>query len=261
WSGQDRLCVNLTLFNRLPLHPDINGVIGDFTVLELFDHRTEHDTVIADTLRRVHGDLLRDIEHNLFDGVDFQRLLKTRQSMPINKIVAPVVLTSTLGAPADASMFELVLNDTYQGVDHAISQTPQVWLDNKAYETEEGFVAEWDYVEQLFDPAVLDAMHDSYCRLIEHLAELDWETATFPSLPVPADDLALIEAANATGEAPDRDDTLFGLYEAGLDESRRAAVAVVDAGTGRSHTYGELYDDSDRLARVLSTPGTLPDRT
>ncbi|MFD7305858.1 amino acid adenylation domain-containing protein, partial [Streptomyces pharetrae] len=261
WSGQDRLCVNLTLFNRLPLHPDINGVIGDFTALELFDHRTEHGTVIGETLRRVHGDLLRDIEHNLFDGVDFQRLLKTRQSMPINKIVAPVVLTSTLGAPADASMFELVLNDTYQGVDHAISQTPQVWLDNKAYETEEGFVAEWDYVEQLFDPAVLDAMHDSYCRLIEHLAELDWETATFPSLPVPADDLALIEAANATGEAPDRDDTLFGLYEAGLDDGRRVAVAVVDAGNGRSHTYGELYDDSDRLARVLSTPGTLPDRT
>ncbi|MFF1278010.1 amino acid adenylation domain-containing protein, partial [Streptomyces marokkonensis] len=261
WSGQDRLCVNLTLFNRLPLHPDINGVIGDFTVLELFDHRTEHHTVIADTLRRVHGDLLRDIEHSLFDGVDFQRLLKTRQSMPINKIVAPVVLTSTLGAPADASMFELVLNDTYQGVDHAISQTPQVWLDNKAYETEEGFVAEWDYVEQLFDPAVLDAMHDTYCRLIEDLAELDWETDTFPSLPVPADDLALIEAANATGEAPDREDTLFGLYEAGLDEGRRAAVAVVDAGTGRSHTYGELYDDSERLARLLSTSGTLPEGT
>ncbi|CAM5295154.1 D-alanine--D-alanyl carrier protein ligase [Streptomyces glaucescens] len=78
---------------------------------------------------------------------------------------------------------------------------------------------------------------------------------------MPADDLALIEAANATGEAPARDDTLFGLYEAGLDDGRRVAVAVVDAGTGRSHTYGELYDDSDRLARALSTPGTLPDRT
>ncbi|WP_436994183.1 amino acid adenylation domain-containing protein [Streptomyces sp. enrichment culture] len=259
WSGQDRLCVNLTLFNRLPLHPGINGVIGDFTVLELFDHRTEHGTVIADALRRVHGDLLRDIEHNLFDGVDFQRLLKTRHSMPINKIVAPVVLTSTLGAPADARMFELVLNDTYQGVDHAISQTPQVWLDNKAYETREGFVAEWDYVEQLFDPAVLDAMHDSYCRLIENLAELDWETAAFPSLPVPAADLALIEAANATGEALDAGETLFGLYESGLDEGRRAAVAVIDAGSGRSHTYGELYDDSGRLARALVTPGALPD--
>ncbi|MDQ1015677.1 non-ribosomal peptide synthetase [Streptomyces afghaniensis] len=258
WSGQDRLCVNLTLFNRLPLHPDVNGVIGDFTVLELFDHRTEHGTVIAETLRRVHGDLLRDIEHNLFDGVDFQRLLKTRHSMPVSKITAPVVLTSTLGAKTNASMFELVLDDTYQGVDHAISQTPQVWLDNKAYETDEGFVAEWDYVEQLFEPAVLDAMHDAYCRLIEELAELDWDTAPFPSLPVPAEDLALVEAANATG-GPVCEDTLFGLYESRLDDGRRDAVAVVDAATGRSHTYGELYEDSTTLARALLASGALPE--
>ncbi|WP_370266123.1 amino acid adenylation domain-containing protein [Streptomyces sp. V4I8] len=258
WSGQDRLCVNLTLFNRLPLHPDIDGVIGDFTVLELFDHRTAHGIGVADTLRRVHGDLLRDIDHQLFDGVDFQRLLKTRHSMPVSKIVAPVVLTSTLGAKTNASMFELVLDDSYQGVDHAISQTPQVWLDNKAYETDEGFVAEWDYVEQLFDPAVLDAMHSAYCRLIGELAELDWETAEFPSLPVPAEDLALIEAANTTGDASG-EETLFGLYERRLDDSRRAAVAVIDAGTGRSHTYGELYGDSERLARRLR--GALGDTT
>ena len=48
-------------------------------------------------------------------------------------------------------MFELPLNEGYRGVQYAISQTSQVWLDHKAYENDEGFVAEWDYVEQLFD--------------------------------------------------------------------------------------------------------------
>ncbi|WP_414167747.1 amino acid adenylation domain-containing protein [Streptoverticillium reticulum] len=258
WSGQDQLCMNLTLFNRLPLHPDINGVIGDFTVLELFDYRTERELGIAAKLRRVHGELLQDVDNNLFDGVDFQRLLKTRHSIPVGKIVAPVVLTSTLGAKGNASMFELPLDDSYQGVDHSISQTPQVWLDNKAYETDEGFVAEWDYVEQLFDDAVIDAMHDGYCRLIEQLAELDWETAAFPSLPVPAEDLALIEAANAD-DRPVSEHTLFGLYESRLAETgRRDSTAVVDAATGASFTYGRLHDDSVRLAGALLAPGTLP---
>ncbi|WP_370417961.1 amino acid adenylation domain-containing protein [Streptomyces sp. QH1-20] len=257
WSGQDRLCMNLTLFNRLPLHPDINGVIGDFTVLELFDYRAERDLGIADKLRRVHGDLLQDVDNNLFDGVDFQRLLKMHHSIPVGKIVAPVVLTSTLGAKGNASMFELPLDDTYQGVDYSISQTPQVWLDNKAYETDEGFVAEWDYVEQLFDTAVIDAMHDGYCRLIEQLAALDWETAPFPSLPVPAEDLALIEAANAH-DRPADERTLFGLYESGLDEADRSrATAVIDAAAGTSYTYEQLHRDSVRLAGALLTPGTL----
>ncbi|MFF4287266.1 amino acid adenylation domain-containing protein [Streptomyces sp. NPDC001633] len=260
WSGQDRLCMNLTLFNRLPLHPDINGVIGDFTVLELFDYRIDRELGIADKLRRTHGELLQDVDHNLFDGVDFQRLLKTRHSIPVSKIVAPVVLTSTLGAKGNASMFELPLDDGYLGIDHAISQTPQVWLDNKAYETDEGFVAEWDYVEQLFDPAVIDAMHDGYCRLIEQLAALDWETGRFPSLPVPAEDLALIEAANAA-HRPASEHTLFSLYESRLDEAgRRQSTAVVDAATGRTYSYDRLYGDSVRLAGSLLDSGALPGR-
>uniref|UniRef100_UPI0026324167 condensation domain-containing protein n=1 Tax=uncultured Shewanella sp. TaxID=173975 RepID=UPI0026324167 len=37
WSGQNKYCVNLTLFNRLPLHEQVNHILGDFTVLELFN--------------------------------------------------------------------------------------------------------------------------------------------------------------------------------------------------------------------------------
>ncbi|MGH8793948.1 MAG: amino acid adenylation domain-containing protein [Stackebrandtia sp.] len=260
WSGQDQLCVNLTLFNRLPLHPDVDGVVGDFTVLELFDYRLERDLGVADKLRRVHGELLEDIDNNLFDGVDFQRLLKARHGLPADKIAAPVVLTSTLGAKTNASMFELALNDSYRGVEYSISQTPQVWLDNKAYETDEGFVAEWDYVEQLFDPTVVDAMHDDYCRLIAQAAELDWDGARFPAPRVPAADLAIVEAANAHTR-PRSEHTLFGLYESRLDaDGRGDAVAVVDAAADASYTYDRLRRDSARLAAALLDAEIVPDK-
>jgi len=253
WSGQDRLSVNLTLFNRLPLHSDINGIIGDFTVLELFDYRREPSQTIVEKLRGVHGGLLQDIEHNLFDGIDFQRMLKAQRGIPSNKVIAPAVLTSVLGMKGKASMFELPLGNSYLGVDYAISQTAQVWLDNKAYETDEGFVAEWDYVEQLFDEQVISDMHAAYCSAIERLAQLDWDTAVFPEIETPARDLALIREANSARQ-PRSEQTLFGLYESRLSrESWESRVAVTDAALGRTFSYGELYRDSQALACILTS--------
>ncbi len=257
WSGQDQVCVNLTLFNRLPLHPDVPRLVGDFTVLSLFDHRTRRDLGIAAKVRNVHDELLRDIDHNLFDGVDVQRLLKTTRRLPANQVVAPAVLTSTLGTGDSAHLFELVLDDHYEGVDHAISQTSQVWLDNKAYETLDGFVAEWDYVDQLFDESVIDAMHSAYCWSLERLAELDWEADEFPVPPPQTADLALIEAAN-DARLPESPYTLVSLYESRMAELAEC-VAVVDAARNRQFRYDELHRDSHRIAAALAgTPIGTP---
>ena len=38
WSAQNKVTINLTLFNRLPLHAQIHDILGDFTVLELFNY-------------------------------------------------------------------------------------------------------------------------------------------------------------------------------------------------------------------------------
>lgn len=151
WSGQESLCLNLTLFNRLPLHSQVEQIIGDFTVLSLFNYQRQNGVAMSEQLSAIHRTLLNDVDNNLFDGIDVQRLLKQRRNLSANTVIAPVVLTSVLGMNNKASMFELPLNEGYRGVQYAISQTSQVWLDHKAYENDEGFVAEWDYVEQLFD--------------------------------------------------------------------------------------------------------------
>ena len=31
WSAEKRFCMNLTLFNRLPLHRQVNALVGEFT--------------------------------------------------------------------------------------------------------------------------------------------------------------------------------------------------------------------------------------
>ncbi|RAX03729.1 MULTISPECIES: non-ribosomal peptide synthetase [unclassified Photorhabdus] len=185
WAGQEQICLNLTRFNRLPLHPQVNQIIGDFTVLSLFAYQNRTDISICQQLEQVHGALLQDIEHNLFDGVDVQRMLKQQRELSANTVIAPVMLTSVLGMNSKASMFELPLDESYQGMQYSISQTSQVWLNHKAYETDEGFVAEWDYVEQLFAADTIKAMHDSYCQLIRLVAERDWQQVAFPTPALP----------------------------------------------------------------------------
>lgn len=53
WSRSARFTVNLTLFQRPPLHPDIDRVVGDFTSLILLAFDGETDQTFIDRARRV----------------------------------------------------------------------------------------------------------------------------------------------------------------------------------------------------------------
>lgn len=255
WAGQSVLNINLTLFNRLPLHHQINDIIGDFTSLELFHYNrlsnTDKNNTIKQKLKSTHEELLTDIAHNLFDGIDFQRLIRHKKSIPINQIMSQAVLTSLLDNKNKNNLFDLPLNTSYKGVRYSISQTSQIWLNNKAYETTEGFVAEWDYVEQLFDNEMMQAMHDSYCYLIETLSKIDWETAAFPKLMLSKKDKIFIEEANNKTQTVSQD-TLFSRYENNvLKSTLEGKVAIVDAMTSKHYTYKQLMQESDLFSRHL----------
>ena len=199
WSGQGNLTINLTLFNRLPLHKQINDILGDFTVLELFDYNNKEDLVIRDIFAKYHKKLFFDIEHNLFDGIDLQRLIRRKKSLSNTEIIAPVVLTSILDGMGDNNNvdFGFALNDSYEGINYAITQTPQVWIDNKAYNNKDGLVAEWDYIEELLSRDLIENMHRAYCNLIEQLAILDWDKQNFPFVKLTEADNKVITTANS----------------------------------------------------------------
>ena len=57
-----------------------------------------------------------------------------------------------------------------------ISQTPQVWLDFQSFSDMGDLILCWDYVEELFDPFVIEDMYSSMIEMIEELATLDnWD--------------------------------------------------------------------------------------
>ncbi|MDH8131700.1 hypothetical protein QIG86_25425, partial [Klebsiella pneumoniae] len=79
----------------------------------------------------------------------------------------PVVFTSMLDIdgettaqdPRDTTRFTLC-------PDANITQTPQVWLDHQVMERNGELHFNWDVVEQLFEPALMDQMFQCYCQLL-----------------------------------------------------------------------------------------------
>ena len=190
WSKTAHFLINLTLFNRFPLHPQVNSILGDFTILELFEFGATpsdaNDNSLLSFLTHIQKNLWDDLDHRFFTGIHVLReLAQTRRIPPDN--IAPVVFTCLLhlDTPVSASQPFLSAEESL-GLAYETAQTSQVWVDNKVFELEGELVVEWDYLAALFPEGVIEAMHDAFCDLIRYLATENWEQQPFPDCLPPA---------------------------------------------------------------------------
>ena len=130
WVQSPHFALNLTLFNRLPFHPEVGALIGDFTSLTLMemDYR-ETGTSFVSRLKKVQEQLWMDLEHRYYGGLEVQRALRQETSEPSS---FPVVVTSTLGLDRQSEEKEDNGSDSDDAKaqrGYSITQTSQVWLD------------------------------------------------------------------------------------------------------------------------------------
>ncbi|HHU8985601.1 TPA: condensation domain-containing protein, partial [Escherichia coli] len=170
FSSSPHFSLNLTLFNRLPLHADINHLIGDFTALTLLEIDMSQGETLQARANVIHSQLWRDLDNRLFGGIQVSRLLVQTHRDPAKSVI-PIVFTSLLNQyeaswETDDTLFNQPQDDLY-----SISQTPQVWLDHQVMERNGELHFNWDVVEQLFEPALMDQMFQCYCQLLHALAQ------------------------------------------------------------------------------------------
>ncbi|MCP4283866.1 MAG: amino acid adenylation domain-containing protein, partial [Gammaproteobacteria bacterium] len=180
WSKSPRFTINLTLFNRLPLHPQVNDIVGDFTSLTLLEVDNGGGQSFKERSQRLQHQLWQDLDHRYVSGVRVLRELSRRQGQ---QVLMPVVFTSTLGLETNEAA-DLDQNEWGELV-YGISQTPQVWLDHQVMEQQGALNFNWDAVEALFPEELLDDMFAAYCTLLDLLATSDdvWEQAAIQLLP------------------------------------------------------------------------------
>jgi amino acid adenylation domain-containing protein len=251
WSASPRFTLNLTLFQRLPLHPEVERIVGDFTSLNLLEVDAASSRRFGERAKAMQARLWQDLDHRSFGGIEVLReLARHRGDAPA--ALMPVVFTSALplGEGMNASQRLVPFGE----LAYSVTQTPQVWLDAGVREEEGALLFGWNAVAEIFPAGLLDAMFGAYGDLLERLAsdEAAWSGASGPL--VPAGDLAVQAAANATA-GPLPTETLHGLA---LSQARRTpdAPAVLDG--ERTVTYGELAAMTGRLAAALQAAGVRP---
>jgi amino acid adenylation domain-containing protein len=255
WSKSPRFTINLTLFNRLPLHPQINRVVGDFTSLTLLGIDASPGGGFTERARRLQERLWDDLDHRLFSGVRVLRELARGQGGPARASM-PVVFTSTLtlGSAAGANAAADDLGVRMESV-YSIGQTPQVWLDHQVSERDGILYLVWDAVEDLFPAGLLDDMFAAYRHLLEELVEeAAWSGPVRGLLPRRQEDL--FRAVNAT-QAPPSGQTLQSLF---AERAWQAPDAPAVLSHRRDLSYGELARRGQALGHRLRGLGARPNQ-
>ena len=182
WSARKDFTINVTLFNRLPLHKEVDAIVGDFTSVSLLAYKGENTTSFLDRAQNVQKTLWQDMDHSLYPGVSVIRDWSKATGLAASKII-PIVFTSTLGFGDDHTTHPAL--HTFGSLAYSITQTPQVWIDHQVREDDDCLDFNWDSIDELFPQGMVSAMFTSYTRLLHQLAHNTqlWHRTALPLLP------------------------------------------------------------------------------
>ncbi|HET9382059.1 MAG TPA: beta-ketoacyl synthase N-terminal-like domain-containing protein, partial [Streptomyces sp.] len=244
WSRSPQFTLNVTVINRIPVHPDADRLVGEFASFDLLPVDLERDSGIADIARALQEHAWEDLEHRYVNGVDVLREL-ARQRGGTSGSVMPIVFTSTL--VQDTGDQGETLFDWLGDLVHESVQTPQVWIDAAVLETSKGLYLSWPAVEELFPAGLVDEMFDSYCRLLADLAADETVWTSGPRELAPAAHRALVAEVNDTGGRVPEGLLHAGLLERAAESPEKVAVVAAEG----SLTFGELRSRAAGVARGL----------
>ncbi|WP_353146333.1 amino acid adenylation domain-containing protein [Chryseobacterium sp.] len=179
WSDTAHFCLNLTVLNRMPLHPEVHQIVGDFTSVSLLEVDGREQKIFSERAKDMNIQLFDDLDHTLFTGVEVLREMTKKQQN--GRVLLPVVLTSAIGLLDTGEEAGL----KGQIGDYNISQTPQVFIDCQVVDTAQGLSVNWDTRDGIFPAPMIDDMFSTFEMLLNELADNpgSWNKKELISLP------------------------------------------------------------------------------
>ena len=180
WSDNETFPLILTYFNRLPLHPQLDQILGPFISTQIFTVEEEMGRSFKELMNHNQQRLWSDLDHTSVSGIRALRELKERHKIS-RFLYLPVVFTSLLNnfetkESANGTSF-------FNHISFMVTQTPQVYLDHQVFEQDGILKFSWDVAEDYFPPYVIREMFSDYCRTLDILSLEDsrWEFETLAS--------------------------------------------------------------------------------
>lgn len=248
WSSQDRFLLNVPLFHRNPVHPDIDRVSGDFSSSILLDVDLRHAQSLLDLIRSMQKTMHANGAHSSYGALDVLRDLGRARGEPV---FAPVVYTSALGL---GELFADDVRDRLGEPVWTISQGPQVVLDAQITEVDGGLLVNWDVRESAFPPGVIDAMFAHYVSAVDSLRTGDagWLASATPALP--AAQRAVRQRVNDTAGPVSGRVLHEEFFSRATHEPDRTAL-IWQSG---ALSYGALAAEAYAIAGALRAAAVLP---
>ncbi|MBW4660744.1 MAG: amino acid adenylation domain-containing protein [Drouetiella hepatica Uher 2000/2452] len=258
WSKSSRFTLNVPRFNRLPLHPQVNDIMGELASFTLLEVDCSVDEPFTARAKRIQTQLWQDLEHDAVSGVRLLRELAKQQGKASGSAMPIVFTTTPQEITPQALSHQQTVGDIPLGeVVYSVYQTPQVWLDNIYYSDADGSLTyTWQVVADLFPEGMVEDMFDAACRLLQRLAseETAWQDTQQPLIP-PAQLEQRFALNSQTIALPNQ--LLHQLFAAQVARQPQQAAVVTSTHT---LTYEALSWRSNQVGHRLRQLGVTPNQ-
>jgi mycobactin phenyloxazoline synthetase len=255
WSACGKFLLNVPLFHREPVHPDIDRIIGDFTSSIMLEVDVTEDVSVADRARQMLRSMYESGSHAAYSGLEVLRDLGRYRGEPV---LAPVVFTSALDL---GELFADNVIKTFGEPVWIISQGPQVLLDAQVTELRGGLLLNWDVRESAFPQGLIDAMFARFTDTVERLAEGDVGWDARAAVRLPTAQVKVRTTINAT-DGPVSGRCLHqGFFEHAAANPDAPAVVWGIGDSQGAWSYRQLADRSLAVAAALRASGVRPGDT
>jgi pyochelin synthetase len=247
WSKTSEFSINAPFWDRLPVHDDVNNIVGSFALPNHLAVKASPGSTFLERARGLQRQLMSDLEHCRYvSGVQVMReLAKAHGGTPRRNTY--VVFNSVEMSSVDISALGKL--------GYTVSQTPQVYLEVRSAERNGALEFTWDVLEPVFPPGLAQDMLDAFVRHVRRLAgePASWDERNRRHI-LPESQRRLQQEANATA-APLPAGLLHGPFVTQAANRPGQTAVLSTAGT---LSYRDLDRHSTRLGRWLRDQGAAP---
>lgn len=249
YSDQDSFILNIPLFNRESIHPEVDELVGDFTssILASWRGGNNKKSSFIERAKYFQEEFHSDAAHARYTGIDLLRELTRRRG---ERVFASVVYTSAIGL---GELFSEEVVKNFGKPTWIISQGPQVELDAQVTQVDGGILVNWDAREDIISPKLLDGMFEGFQRMITTLAHSEeaWNEQFIQVMP--KNQIGLRESINIKAMCSPKD---RGIHETFFREALKRGEDLAVCWSENQNKSGSISHRT-LAKKALSMAGSL----
>ncbi len=250
YSKEHNITLNIPRFNRLPLHKDINRIIGEFASFTLLSCKRDRNTKFIEYANKIQKQLWEDVEKPWVSGVTLLRELGKINNH--SNLTMPYVFTNMPEETIDGKKLEFLNQwNKSANIPYFLTQTPQVYIDCQYHDKEEGLYIFWDVLIDKFEPNIIDDLFSNYIELLKNLAlsNKSWEQYS----------LQIQKSSSLISKKMEIPKT--SIYEQFTNRVENYKENIAVYSENKAITYGQLYEKSQQLGTYLINNIDFDDKT